>query len=763
MNQQTFSSFFARPMSEIKPDELEAKYKQIRASVPADDETPFFRQLFVDCFGHHVSSGYMEDVPVLDPDNADPQRTVKDDDITAHFIGYLYGRDLDGPMDKNRNPINFLKICRSEVNSKEYDPEEFMEIVFAPSFSFKGKVPPKSGALGSNRIKYLEADIGSGKSLLMTHLLHQLRKSSQDRWGTIAIPVYFDYDHLFNEEKEVVTNLKENFFRICLQQMEMALCNWPHSMAINASDFCGEFLEKTLTWSDRQRLINFVNICAGKGIRFCLLFDNVDAFHYNFARHSFSDDGLQLLRQSFVENLRWLKGTFEPLGQLQSLGLCCLWAFRKSVLLHFKNGLEDVVPRSEASFGETFTLIPISANLILRLRLELLKRAWNAGVKQPRSLQQFAIFMTVLRQIVSSRLNESSDTEPKEVLVSVPNDLAKLGQHGHRSLIDFMVGLASQVEQKGDVFRRLFADPHPTLRVLFMADVRKRYSQAHNHFPNIFLCDATVQPDERFPEMHKPHRHTYWLKFLILKLVFESRSGVMGFHEVVSVFETCGYDRALIQLCIGSLCAENASACLRATGMFGAQKRWQLQVTDRGSKLLKRGWFTGKETDNELAFNFDYLQLVIDDYLMSFPVFTATRDKITNGDEKKSVRVLDAIYIESDLSYLLAPQRAFYHQSHGYLEKKISAAAYFLRVLEASFKEEAMALNALFDICPEANLSKRFEAIERNFSEGATRVLRSDQSMITTPKDLRESLKYDKSFEAFFDRYFESGVNVCAP
>jgi hypothetical protein len=240
-----------------------------------------------------------------------------------------------------------------------------------------------------------------------------------------------------------------------------------------------------------------------------------------------------------------------------------------------------------------------------------------------------------------------------------------------------------------------------------MTNRRKRYSHEREHFPNIFLNDCLVDPNPNYPLAHAEHRQTYWLKWIILKLIEKSPGGKIYFGDLHQCLVTnSGYEDHIFRLAIGSLSTPNKFGCISVHYRNHSIESRQLSLTSRGSALV--GETTAKEYWGvPFCFCFDYLQLIADDPWLKFPRNYA-----------------DQIVPEKiNLGYTLREASQYRTDSLKYLDKKTSAVLIFLRVLATSWKREYKRLGRLSDE-QKAFVSPNFELISQNLLQSYEAILR---------------------------------------
>ena len=319
--------------------------------------------------------------------------------------------------------------------------------------------------------------------------------------------------------------------------------------------------------------------------------------------------------------------------------------------------------------------------------------------------------------------------------------MSQLSHHGLRSFIDFLDRIPIDCRSDYEIINRLFQEQPSHLVRLFISDLRKRYSQQHGHFPNLFLVDATIQPDPGFKECYGPHLHTYWLKYWILKYI--ALRTVVTFNKLADLFvNRGGFSDSLFRLALGSLAAVNESACLcvehdHSTVRIAATPRGRFLVLSPSAKVA------------EFCLSFDYLQLVIDDPQLSLPK-----------------PWFDLVHVNADLGYVLRSSPKYGDGSWKYLQQKMPAALRFLRILKASHNCEAKAHQEIVaDLISDISIAPDFDRVSAYLLNTFEHLLRGlpHEEFASKLRNLWKEMDADPKFDDFFAEYARTGCEVVAP
>ncbi|MEO8496372.1 MAG: hypothetical protein ABI614_14990, partial [Planctomycetota bacterium] len=109
-----------------------------------------------------------------------------------------------------------------------------------------------------------------------------------------------------------------------------------------------------------------------------------------------------------------------------------------------------------------------------------------------------------------------------------------------------------------------FAQQYPVGLMTFILGGNRLFSQVFSRFPNIYLVNAKISSSLHGPP--SPHTHSYWLKRLIVHyMAGRDRDIEITASRIFDVFHAdgMGYERHLIEECLGSLQEANCSNMLR--------------------------------------------------------------------------------------------------------------------------------------------------------------------------------------------------------
>lgn len=662
-NQETplgFYDFFARP-EQI----LTSRYTDtLGASVRGNEDAKKFQELFGDAFNHHIVT-YLDAEPELKLLLDDPDRFITADSLTCHFLDKLY------------------KLPRIYENkNREYDEQDyigydkFLQKITASAVTGGGA---NGEMFGTNRISFLVGDIGSGKSLLLCKIIRDIIRKKfavRPQHDYLVLPVYFDFEtRMKGLSAELLDIESELFSRLsnCLLEaiQHFQVFREKSTAIVNAANY--EY------GNPEMKFIALVKNAHDAGIRLLLVLDNIDGYHYYYSKYAFFNKYRERQLQRMKANIGFLSSVLTDGSRLGLLGMSVLIAARHYV---FQECLHTNYAESNLKFsGAVYHLETANEVDVVGARMSLLEKAISAIVNHPRLQKVGAGFQDALepigkflgyREDVAALLKEEGH-RARPMLKTI----RKLSHHGNRGLVTFFSKLRLDYRTQAELVDRfLFHKPH-TLVLLYIANLLPRYSQERGHFPNLFLVDGLVQKKVDFEEAHKEHLHTYWLKYLLLSYINAQIEGTVTVGELNRLFVRKGhFDETIFLLALGSLATSEEFGCIEPDpGGFTSLRR--VRITERGKALVSQ-WGDIKA---QFCFSFTYLQLVVDDYLMSYP--TSMFKKIYVAD--------------IDLKYLFEDDLKYSKKNGDYLKAKMRCVLAFLKVLKESYKQEEELRRPLFD------------------------------------------------------------------
>ena len=353
----------------------------------------------------------------------------------------------------------------------------------------------------------------------------------------------------------------------------------------------------------------------------------------------------------------------------------------------------DISTGRDAPEDEIFELLPIDFQVILNSRTRLLVEALKFinGISDTDKKHDIDSFIRI-----ADILKDSSEE-------SVLMQISRLGHHGYRSLVDFISSLA--IDPRDDIlFKRFFENQSHTMILLYIAKLKHKYAQRKNHFPNIFLNDTIISYNSRHNpilEAHKTHKHTYWLKYFILKYIvkYNGASMIDILDEFLSFYPN---EEHLIRHILGSLCTANEFSCAEVPLEYDTNPdNLHISPTDRARELYSISYiskkFKNKETEYPLEFCFDYsyLSCIIDDDWMSYPKHQI--NKIFN--KKLSHR------------HLLTTGEAYQKTTSLDLKERHKLVLTFIKLLKESLNYELITKSEYKEFLNEHELIPNFEDI----------------------------------------------------
>jgi len=617
--------------------------------------------LFDDVFNSHARSTFRSTTPKLMRADKKSNRLITQDSIVSTFYGE--GKYYIPPKIK----------CLNTQAEEDMEYKELYEILLSDNNTADQQ-------LGSNQISYITGAIGDGKTALMSKILYDIAASNEK-----IFPVYISIDSdwtLKDDRGSTVPNkLDDEFMKFLLKDIknQLALGNKIHQDLPCVPENIDESTESTI-----HAINTLISLIKNNGFKVIFIFDDLDRYHFYQDKFTLFTRSERSQFGGFINEIRTLTNHFSKFDNvypLAFLGISVVFVVRDNVYktLHPNNALN---PREGAS--QCYQINTPSYGEVVEKRLALLSDCIEmldnegSGIYAKQIANQFVPVNNFLaRGLLSPQYKKVSSSDNLNALFS-------LSPHGCRSVIEFMSGLKILIMHEGeDVYKRYFEWEHTSFIILYMLKNNCLYTQANNHFPNLFLIDAHVTKDindeKEFPNAFKPHRHTYWLKYLILSYLNSCLDGRCGIGKLIGIFSDKGrYEESIVRLVIGSLSTPSQFTCTNiddSNTRIAIEKR-SINITERGKFLLD------SKTSNSgvpFCFSLEYLELIIDDYLLYLP------PEMVNRSNKLT-----------DYSHLFSEIKQYNEGLVNILKNKTSRVVEFLKILECSYVSEQRRSPELF-------------------------------------------------------------------
>ncbi|MGZ0079225.1 hypothetical protein [Methylomonas sp. YC3] len=684
--------------------------------------------LFLDCFDHHTQWSDRQPVDHFTLLTRNARRYIPRDEILVRFI------------DKHYVPPAILK---SPYTDAPYKPEDFISYDKLCADIQSNPItdsPENSVELGSNTYTYIVGDVGVGKSLFVISLFRQIAFAGkkvpyqvQDEGGYIVVPVYVNVDDKLEDNGNLRPIDDAWFEKNIIDLITTRLRSNPTLETISE---LGRFIDPVDT-GFVNRIRKLTQHLARRKLRLVLLVDNVDRYHFHYSKYRFSTKYKYLQREAVVRNLKYLISCLTSRNELGWCGLCVVIICRDYVHEYLRAGCNDHSEK-DREFGRAHKLVLQDDQEVLQARLRLFDEALSV-IPQEWIGKTKNAYLTALQSLLANQ-DAGERLRPEIELI------LRLGNHGYRSLVEFIDRLEFDLADT-EVFERLLMRQSKNLPSLYLLNLKRRYSQRVGHFPNLFLVDARAAVPDEFAMAHPEHRPTYWLKYFILKVIAKNKS--RRIEQLLRLFSTIGdYDEDLVRLVVGSLCSTNDSRCIDvdASGEI-LRSEPDLYVTPRGHQLISRSDAFG-EARVEFCFEFNYLQLVVDDLWLSIP-----NDLITS------------IASEYDYAYLIKRGDEYSKYASLMVTTKAKSVIAFAAILASSLRTEMKHMPRLREYLKKNELLPDMNRIQETLLDTCTglyrRVSKSDDTEIAELKKyFDQCASKAESLDAFFDNVQKKGVTV---
>lgn len=678
------------------------------------------RNLFKDCFSHHVDyDNYLVDS--LHYIEYDKERTkastryIEHDALSAYFINKIY-----------RPPLILNYETKKEITFNNFINELYEDsgVNCDDILDYK---------LGSNRLRFLIGNVGEGKSALVKKIISTANQDNNTILNFKVISIYMNFESLYHnagKPKPLQKSFLIDLYKKIIEKTETEINLNSIVDGINIKNNPELGIKKILKYL-RENYIRLVVFC-----------DNIDFYHYYSARYMYFDEYYKNQEENINSNLIWLFSMFSDAESLGNSGLNVLFSIRKYVYTDIVQKIKGT--STEIDTSEAFYLKLPNEGEVLSSRFKLFKIAVDiVSEKHDEQVKQLKIIQDVLNIYFNPNnlgINSHDDLKNSDFISSSTinvsdkspiNQIYKIGQHGYRTLVLFFSSL-NIAYLDVDLIERFFKKQVSSLRLIYFTNVYQRYTQEQNHFPNLFLNDCVVSPDIHHREAHKRHMHTYWLKYLILKIIVKNEK--ITFQEILDIFCTIGnYDEHLVRHIVGSLNTANEFRCIEYVSSATANDIYSKKLipSERGKYFFKHSF-----NHIENCFDITYLQVVVEDKWLSIPN-----------------NILEDFYdVGLNYSYLYKTGSSYINTSIEHFLKKSNSSILFLNLLKSSYeieiKQNKSELHSFLDA----------EKLLPNLDEAIDHIISSSEGLINS-FGLSEELHKIKKLENTKDT-FESIYNM---
>lgn len=725
--QWRYEDYFVRPGRLAGAGEFDYEYEE--AVEPGAHshirDSEYFQHLWSDAMGPHTVEVLAGDAENLHYDSSwGSTRMVQKDNLDAYFL----------------RKVVILPEMTETANDDENDRAD-ARLSFE-SFRKEVSESPRGGSAeftsstkSENRVRYLVGDAGVGKTLAVLKLIDMIRQDPTDAHGYHTVTVYID----LHQDKAWTEKEPSRVVHLTVDRIGRKLhAELPADLQSQSPFHQGEFK----TAHDLDEAVRILSALYAKSkLMPLIIVDNGDRFFFENARYRFFPDFARRRDWHLDDTFVALVDRFVLESSLGKIGASVLFVCRKYVYQHCLRISDAADPTGPVRQDhKVYQIFANSPEYVLAARIKLISNAIDAVAGKYRNAEMFRERLKFLKGRLDWLLNENtSGREP------ALRTLWRLAPQGHRSWLHFLSALPVDVGPGAEVADRIFTSPRILLR-LYITNMRKRYTQKHGHFPNIFLNDALVLASETFGDAHQPHLHSYWLKYLILKYVSvprrERTRKVFNSENVIRFFvDDLKYEDHLVRLAVGSLSDPATSMCLRIVRPDRIVRHIeQLQLSDRGEVLIaERGG------DGPLCFSFDYLQLITDDYLLALPTSVAEK-----------------IFVDANLAHTLKAGGVYGRGARETLTRKIPAVLWFFRVLQLSFFAEAKARGTL-RVLNARGLTPNFQSIGESLLSSIGRVdshFDIAPELLPNPRQVWTEALSEHSIESLISRYYDDKVSI---
>lgn len=690
-----------------------------------------FRVLFRDIFGHHVQLDSTlrtgEDADLLEGDR---KRLIEQDEVSAIFREkFLTGFQISETSNESEEDVrnNLLEDWRE------------IEEVCDPSVAFPYRTLK---GYGNNRLSLIVGNGGQGKSLLLTKIISKVGIESRQRATGKMLSIYVNMESAWVKDSDgSFKAIDDEFWKLIYERIKGEV---PRGDATKLLREHIASISSDLLLSYEFKIRDVCRILPEHGYYAVVVIDNIDRYHFSEVRHSFFEEYCNRLSDSIHHNISRVISKFNDLDALGRISATVIVVCRRSVYEHLIQSADGSDPNDNRLKGySVYQILEPTSPLIIEPRLETLKFIIDREIEVKRlshdDLQACNLALKVLKATIERKEGEVSHDGLRADVFDL---LLDLSHQGPRGVIQYLSEFEFDVRKNSEAIERVFLTQPRNLLRLYVSNCRKRYSQNQNHFPNIFLVDCDIDRHPDFPLAYERHRQTYWLKWIVMKIIDCAPGHRISFQDLHEILRfKLGYEDHLVRLVIGSLSTPNKSGCISVNYPNHSISSRELSLTRR-ARALTREKHSKVLPGIPFCFSFDYLQLVADDPLMSYPKQWAD----------------DIVPTGISLDYTLRERDEYHRAALDYLRKKMPASLVFLQILESSWEREKNFISDLGEATVR-RIAPNFDQIRSSLLAAFGAILsawpRERDEIYAELVGKSEDLTKDGTFSTFWEGYGE--------
>jgi hypothetical protein len=613
----------------------------------------YFRRLVARVFTYHI-----EAVPYLE----EPEwpKTLKDDEIPPReCISYLFHSKYFCPV-----------TISAGIAGGQIDLERFI-----------AEITRTSGGSRENNVRYVIGDVGVGKSSFMSNLIVTRGKAWVLENNIVPIRIDFDVEagHLpFSVQKllcyiyEKVIEAFQVLHPVGQEDLDKIIADTALPNVRDIEQALASTVEASLS-----KLITRLEGASGK--RILLILDNLDYLYHLYDRGLFAlstsirpltAEQKELLQRTDDAHLliNYIIKMFVENNNLSKLGLNALVVLRQDSLMHYINVTRVEVPPQRQPLLHTYRISTPTLEAVYMSHVDLLVDTIERLPDNPRR----AAYLEAAHNL---RISPYEKTIRHKLMA----DMTGLARQGLRHLMmhySKFVWLPIGIDEDGQRYKLIkrFTDQYAPPLLAFLLNGKRLFTQFVAQFPNMYLVRSDCHEERDIPwsSLLKPHRHTYWLKRLLLQYAahLEAEGEELTPKSVVDTF--CGsdgkgwFEESIVRLCLGSLSQAESSHVFELE--FAPSENVRGSHIVKNIRLTNRGWHLVKG----FLDTFIYLQLVVDDY--SIPIPRCVSDEFR--------------YDQVDYGYLVSHPSLYSRKARDLVRAKVRQVLIFLEILRASLECE---------------------------------------------------------------------------
>ncbi len=459
-----------------------------------------FRRLTKRIFSHHIVSLPYKQEPEW------PSHYNDHDLPPRPCITNLFHNEFYAPVTISRG-----------FHGKDIELERFFEVITRNTDSET-----------SNNVNFLIGNVGVGKSSFISNILIKYGRNWVEDLNIIPVRVDLDINsgHMIPTKQQILFILYDSIIK-AYQELDIMEKEY---LDIIYDETSVNKEETTYKCECKLKaLVSKLREVSPK--RVLLIIDNLDYIYHAHDRGLFAmqtgERGLTEDQEKLVKErdrahqiINYIIRVFIDKQALGGVGINVLTVMRRDSLVHYNNITRINVPTEFDMKMHTYEIKPPSMEEVINSHVRLLYATID---RLPESTRNDVFKKAAEALFFSKETNKRVNKEKNKL----NRELQMLSKQGFRQIIShlsYFIWTPIGIEEQGDIYnlKKRFQDQYTPSLLAFILNGHRLFSQFQSQFTNIYLVRSDcgeVDYEIAWGNLLVPHKHTYWLKRLLLAYI----------------------------------------------------------------------------------------------------------------------------------------------------------------------------------------------------------------------------------------------------